>query len=224
MGIIGVVAALTLPTVINRVQEVVLDSQAKKARTMVANGYKLMMARDDIFKVENIQFLQNCNQMSDVRCVANIHKENFSVMSDITNILDAQEMPSEYAIKGKPRPSPFRWISPDVKYMFMTPDGMVFGVIPAEDFKSFDVVVDVNGKNNPNIAARDLRKFRFANEGGQTYDVSNELEQLAGCSLDNPDECTTQEQCNSLPYGQECANGHWDHYWDGNQCQVYCRT
>lgn len=236
LGIIGIVAALTMPTLITTVQDKILESQVKKARNRVANGYKLMMAHDEIFKVQNLPFLAQCNEMNNTECVSKAHKENFQVLNDSASGLSPDTMPDEYSITGKPQPSPFKW--ENVKYMFRTGDGMVFGVVPDENFISFSVIVDVNGKNRPNIAAKDLRKFRFSGEGGQTYDVSEELTFIEECSPSNLSACTTEESCQSLAgyydggfYGAftgmefidgACKAKCYSHWMGGNfYCQDY---
>ena len=201
LGIIGVVAALTMPMLQTKVQELILEAQAKKAKNVVANGYKLMMAHYEIFDVANLPFLTKCDDMSDKECVSREHKDAFSVVNDSTNGLTPDTMPDEYAVVGKEDPSLFKW--DDVPYMFTTGDGMIFGVIPDENYASFDVVVDVNGKNNPNIAVKDLLKFRFQGDGGQLYDVSSELADVTPeCSSENKSACTTSEDCRN-------AGGSW---------------
>lgn len=219
LGIIGVVAAMTLPTLLTNIQEKVLEAQAKKAKSRVANGYKLMMAHYEIFKVENLPFLSSCNSMNDKECVSREHKEAFAVTNDNSGGLTITHLPESYAINGNDRPSPFKW--EDVPYIFTTGDGMMFGVIPADDFTSFDVVVDVNGKNNPNIAKKDLYKYRLAGEGGQLYDVSDELEQVVACTNENPGDCETQQDCEAMCaiYG---ANFTWC-AWNGSSCDAYER-
>ena len=193
LGVIGVVAALTMPMLQTKVQELILEAQAKKAKNIVANGYKLMMAHYEIFNVANLPFLAKCNEMEDKDCVSNEHKEAFNVINDSVNGLQPERLPDSYAVEGKASPSPFNW--DDVLYMFTTGDGMIFGVIPDETFSSFDVVVDVNGKNNPNIATKDLLKFRFAGEGGQLYDISEELADVQECSAETPQFCTNENDC-----------------------------
>ena len=219
LGIIGVVAALTMPMLQTKVQELILEAQAKKAKNVVANGYKLMMAHYEIFDVANLPFLTKCDDMSDKECVSREHKDAFSVVNDSTNGLSPDMMPDEYAVVGKEDPSLFKW--DDVPYMFTTGDGMIFGVIPDENYASFDVVVDVNGKNNPNIAVKDLLKFRFQGDGGQLYDVSSELENVTPeCSRETPNGCLTPEACQGI-------NGWWETIWipgvgeAGGSCYYY---
>ena len=210
LGVIGVVAALTMPMLQTKVQELILEAQAKKAKNIVANGYKLMMAHYEIFNVANLPFLAKCNEMEDKDCVSKEHKDAFNVINDSVNGLQPERMPDSYAVEGKASSSPFNW--DDVLYMFTTGDGMIFGVIPDDTFSSFDVVVDVNGKNNPNIATKDLLKFRFAGEGGQLYDISEELADVQECSAETPQFCTDYESCvNAGGWWVSSGYGAWEY-------------
>ena len=217
LGIIGIIAALTLPTLLGKVQDKILEAQVNKAKSVVVNGYKLMMAHYETFKVENLPFIASCNSMEDVNCVSQKHKEAFQILTDSVDGLSVDVMPDQYGIEGKNLPSPFKWT--DAKYMYRTGDGMVFGVIPNETFTSFDVIVDVNAINNPNMAAKDLRKFRFSGEGGQLYDVSDELLQVTECSFENIAGCTTQEECNSIE-APTTDVGYWHIRWYDNACHA----
>lgn len=220
LGIIGVVAALTIPTLLNNIQDKVLETQVAKAKTVVANGYKLMMARDEIFKIQNLPILSSCNAMNDTACVAAEHKRAFQIFNDSMASLSPDIMPEEYKIEDSDTPSPFKW--EDVKYMYMTGDGMVFGIIPGENLTNFDVVVDVNAKSQPNTAVKDLRKFRFSGNGGQLYDVSEELAQDTQCRFDNLGACTTEEMCYSVEVPElEHSGWYWYTSWDGSTCSAY---
>lgn len=217
LGIIGIIAALTLPTLLNNVQDKILEAQVKKAKSVVVNGYKLMMAHDEIFKVENIPFLTKCNSMDDIECLSKEHKEAFQILTDSADGLSADIMPEQYAISEKNLPSPFKWT--DTKYMYGTDDGMVFGIIPNDTLTGFDVIVDVNAKSNPNTATKDLRKFRFSGDGGQLYDVSEELTKVTECSFENIAGCTTEEECHSIE-APPTDLGHWEISWYDGACHA----
>ena len=104
----------------------------------------------------------------------------------------------------------------------MTGDGFVYGLIPNFAMSSFDLVVDVNGKLNPNIAAKDLRKYRFTGKNIQMYDVSDELTQVEICRLDNPSGCKTEAECYSINACRGC-NGEMKHtVWNGTCIVLPC--
>ena len=53
LGIIGVVAALTIPTLIQKYQKIVLVNQLKKAVSVVENGFRKAMADDGVDNLED---------------------------------------------------------------------------------------------------------------------------------------------------------------------------
>lgn len=132
-------------------------------------------------------------------------------------------MPEKYSITGNEKPSPFDWSK--VNYMYSTPDGMIFGVVPDESLSSFDVYVDVNGNKKPNVAVKDLRKYRFSGTGGNLFDVSSELEKVSECSVDNLSGCDTYEACLSLaPIFNEIYWNFRDISFEGGKCTPTCGT
>ena len=213
LGIIGIVAAMTLPTLLSNVQDKILESESKKAANIVANGYKLMMAHDEIFRISDIPFW-NCNS---IECVSVEHKKVFNISNDNQAVLENLKNVKYY--NSKNQAIPFSWEREPV-YAFITTDGFAYGVLQP-DFdalgyvNTFDIIADVNANNNPNRVAKDLHKYRFSGEGGQLFDVTDELEQVSECSIDNPEGCTTREECFSLPTGVGvCAQ------WKNNKCSI----
>ena len=83
---------------------------------------------------------------------------------------------------------------------------------------TFDIIADVNANNNPNRVAKDLHKYRFSGEGGQLFDVTDELEESTTCSLENPAGCTTREQCYSLGGHVDDDSGCYNYLWEDGTC------
>ncbi len=211
LGIIGIVAAMTLPTVLSNVQNKVLESEAKKAANIVANGYKLMMAHDEIFNIKDMPMWQ----CGDTDCISNAHREVFNIVNDRESVLENLKNVKYY--NSKKQEIPFSW-EREPAYAFITTDGFAYGVLQPDNWNevnSFDIIADVNANNNPNRVAKDLHKYRFSGEGGQLFDVTDELEQLSECSIDNPEGCTTREECFSLPTGVGVCS-----QWKNNKCSI----
>lgn len=193
LGIIGVVAALTLPALIVNIQEKTLESQLAKAKNTIANGYKLMMSKNSVTKTENLPFLANCN--GDIYCIAKEHRASFSIIRDTAAGLTEDGLPPTYAVQGETDVSPFKWS--DVPYIMSTGDGIIYGVIPDEDLKNFSIIVDINGGKKPNTVSKDLYKLRITDDGA-VADLSSELAEVNKCKIDNPSGCTTGEACNNM--------------------------
>ena len=218
LGIIGVVAALTLPTLINKQQEKVLESQYKKSRNIVSNGYRLMLAKNEVFEIKDLPMWDECYRSSssvDYECANKHHKEYFKMVQ--TNTYNATPWSEyEYQITGqekKLRP----W--DDNNFIFSTTDGMIYELLDlAPDYTSFSVIADVNGPKNPNTVKKDLYKFKISNNG-KVSDITDDFEK--DCSVENPAGCTTPEAC----YAADECNGCDDTlikgtYWSGGSCHV----
>ena len=219
LGIIGIVAAMTLPTVLSNVQDKVLESEAKKAANIVANGYKLMMAQDEIFNIKDMPMWQ----CEDSECASKVHREVFNIANDSESVLENLKNIKYY--NSKNQEVPFSW-ERDPYYAFITTDGFAYGVLEPDNWdevNSFDIIADVNANNNPNRVAKDLHKYRFSGEGGQLFDVTDELEEMQECSVSNPDGCKTIQQCESLPRPEEDAGCPCPEYiWYEGKCTLRC--
>lgn len=223
IAIIGVVAAMTIPTLVSNINDRAMETQHKKAKTILANGYKLMMANEGgEFKIANLPFMTDCNKLEDVKCLSDAHKQVFKIAVDSAGGLDVNNLPEEYLITDSEEASPFKWTVP--KYVFITNDGMVYGLLPNDDYTSVDIVTDVNNSKTPNVVKKDLYKFRLQAYGGALLDASDEL--LASvnnnvCSIDNREACT-EDECYALWYS---FFGTWAHGWDihwtkEGKCQI----
>ncbi len=210
---------MTLPTLLSNVQDKILESESKKAANIVANGYKLMMARDEIFRISDIPFW-NCNS---IECVSAEHKKVFNISNDNQAVLENLKNVKYY--NSKNQAVPFSWEREPV-YAFITTDGFAYGVLEPDNWdevNSFDIIADVNANNNPNRVAKDLHKYRFSGEGGQLFDVTDELEEMQECSVSNPDGCKTIQQCESLPRPEEDAGCPCPEYiWYEGKCTLRC--
>lgn len=79
LGIIGVVAAMTLPAIINKMEDKILESQNKKAQTVLANGFRMLMAKEDVSQLSYTTFASCQN---DTECIAKEMKKVFNIIAD----------------------------------------------------------------------------------------------------------------------------------------------
>lgn len=215
LGIIGVVAALTMPSLIANYQEKVLETQYKKAKTIITNGYKLMMTKEETYEVPNLSFMQNDTTLEKV---SKAHRATFNILKDGTYD-DIENLPEMYSIAGEREEAPFNWSQ--VPYLFVTTDGMLYGLEPSYDLSSFYVFADVNGPKNPNMVKKDLYVFRFS-DSGKLSDISELLE--GNCSIENPGGCKTEEACRAI--SSKCPTRRntarmayiWYTYWENGTC------
>lgn len=216
LAIVGIVAAISLPTLFSNITDRRLETQAKKAAAVLVNGYRLMLANQGgSLRIADLPLITNCNNFDDENCVSVEHKTAFKILTDSAGGLDLDTLPENYAITDSDQLSPFKWT--DVKYAFMTGDGAVYGLIANENTSTIDIVVDVNNTSNPNTVQKDLRKFRVSGDSTKVADVSSELAAAdkGECSIENPGGCLTAEECWALnpPQPHEMK-------WDGTSCSV----
>ena len=116
LAIIGIVAALTIPALISRYQDRALETAYQKAKATIANGYKLMMAQEGVFSVNDLSLFNECLDMTSYddskNCVRKSYKNSFRVIEDAfygdQNI--SMNLPDEYSSPETTNKSPFRWL------------------------------------------------------------------------------------------------------------------
>lgn len=158
LGIIGVVVAMTMPTLVNKVGDKVLESENKKAQSILANGIKSLMANEDVTTITNSS-LSSC---STSQCVSDELHKVFKIVGDVP-IDTSDETQGEYKFTNGTFPI---WTDSNMYYSFVTPDGMYFGIKKFEPgASSFTFVADLNGSKNPNTGAKDLCKYTISSTG-----------------------------------------------------------
>ena len=224
LGIIGVVAAMTIPTLISNYQDKVLETRYKKAKNILINGYKLMMAKDQVFDVAQLPFMK---QFDDANAVAAAYKEVFKITADSLGQVDPDKLPKDYKIQDNDDPSPFNWS--EVPYVFHVSDGMLYGVQQSDELKNFYVYADLNGSANPNTVKKDLYKFQVSGNASVS-DVSGQLEEVSSCTWEDPSGCKTQEECkaaaDSAPSPSNTYGGCFGKgiIWSDNRCYINNET
>ena len=219
LGIIGIVAAMTLPTLIAKNQEKVLETQRKKAASVLANGYKMMLAQNEVFKIRELPLYKCAYSTNATGCVEMELKNVFKIVAGgITGSDFDINLPEMYTDTDNTElVSP--WMT-GILYTFITPDGFVYGLdlesLTNLDAETLRVYADVNGAKNPNTAGKDLIGFNIS-ENGSVYEVSTDL----GCNRNNPRGCKTEEGCMSI---NECWSGvggttHCRYEWRNGICR-----
>ena len=188
--VIGIVASLTIPSLMANYKERQFASAKKKAMSTLINGYRKMMAEEGTeFSAMNIF---DCGQ--DFNCYSEIHKKIFQLANEKSKTNDG--LPASYQQASDSEAVSFDWNN--VPYIFTTADGMTNGFVLDEGKSSFSVVVDLNGVMSPNKVSKDLVKFRI-NKGGEITEVTSELDSGgSGCSAENLDKCKTDADIKAL--------------------------
>ena len=213
IGVIGIVAAIAIPSLINHYNDKVLETKYKKAKNIIINGYKLMMAKDQLFDISQLEFMSDFENKA-----AEAHKEVFKILSDTNGGLDAETLPKDYAIENMDIPSEFNW--EDVSYAFQTTDGMLYGIEQGEELNNLYIYADVNGASSPNTVGKDLYKFSISGNG-LLADVSGELKEVEACTYENPGGCKTEAECRDMSDAHNVGvYPCWGHgiIWEDGKC------
>ncbi len=202
LGIIGIVAAMTLPTLMNNVQDKVLESQRQKAASVLANGYKKMLADNEVFSMRETPLYSCFGSSDDLLCVETEHKKIFkTIYSGIEGMTVNLDLPEQY-LDGNGNPLQNNIWNPDL-YVFVTPDGYVYGLdVPTFiNTGSIYVISDVNGIKNPNTVNKDLLVYNISQSGTagditcNIFDCGPTAPPSTTCSFSNPGACTTRDEC-----------------------------
>ncbi len=156
LGIIGVVAAMTIPTLITNYNDRVLETQKTKTKSILANAFKMMMANEGVTDL-SLAPIASCGSDSD--CYAAEFKKVLKVLSDIDSASDDAKI--EYSFSNG---NSEVW-SKDKLYTFVLNDGTVVSLENTDGIANgaLSLVVDLNGFKSPNIGAKDLCKYVVTN-------------------------------------------------------------
>lgn len=199
IAVVGVVASMTMPVLINNINNKTLNTQVDKSKNILTNSIKLMLSKEGSdYTVASLPFMKDCSYLSNLSCLSANWQRALNIISDTSGDLNVNTLPLIYTT-DEGEESPFKWA--DMNYVFVTSDGITYGLIPNDSYTSIDVVVDANNKQKPNVVKKDLHKYRVANYGGNIVDVSDELlPNEKSCDIDNLENCKTQADCEAVDF------------------------
>ena len=175
LGVIGVVAALTIPSLIAKHQKKVYVTQLQKAYNTVTNAFKLMQAEsgsDNLLDSDFITVL-DVESSSNEAEVTRLAKKYFNIAQDVKYISRSSAPEYRYLFYGNGTAT----VQPN-GYLLKTVDGA--DIYFYLSYPSIQVYIDINGANRaPNTVGRDFFYFSF-NDGklSELY--------VYNCSKDNP--------------------------------------
>ena len=188
LGIIGVVAAMTMPSLITKIQNARLESQFKHSYSLLNNALQAMKYEHNIdnlytYYVEPNNHDLNSNTSSfseDFNKVFKNIQKCYSMKSYIAankyckDIIDADEMTSFYLKFDGQDVASFHYNFFDIYY---SPSGAIFFVDAAPSY-SLCIYIDTNGPSLPNRLGYDFFPFHIDENGvlkpgGYMYGESN---------------------------------------------------
>ncbi len=221
IGVIGIVAAIAIPSLINHYNDKVLETRYQRSKNILVNGHKLMMSKEQVFDIKDLSVMK-CGQR-DIDCIINAHKEVFKMMRDSSSPDISEAFASDYTIPGMTEKGDLSSMASQAP-TFQTTDGMsymVMGLNPS--LGAVMLYADLNGKSKPNVIGEDL--FMFGIYGnGIFFDLTDaQFFGKLSCNIFTPGGCTTEGSCQALNNGY---SGKGCFVWDGSRCSFddyYCR-
>ena len=169
LGIIGIVAALTLPSLISNHKKKVYVNQLKKATNTTTNGIKLILADSGVDAISNTPFyslLLNALDNGDLSDLNTMAKRYFNLGQDIAYVPDSSRnyaaiaAPAEHTGSGGNQPQ-------GNCILFSTTDGAELMFTKGLYYDAILLVyVDVNGyKKRPNVIGLDFFALSIKEDG-----------------------------------------------------------
>lgn len=192
LAIIGIVAALTIPTLISNYQKREYVTRLQRGIAILNNGIQLMMADEGVFEPSQLAYYKcygdNGNATINIdgekrECINNYFSKYFKII-DYSNKQNDTDFYPAYneilQINGTTSTSQgaFNIVS---WYGFVTSDGIMF--IP--DSFTTDALIDVNGTKGPNQIGRDIfmldqKNGLYSAHGMDTWDDESETNDYCG--------------------------------------------
>ena len=168
LGIIGVVAALTLPSLIQKYQDQVLENQLKKMYSTLSQGIQKAMADDGVYRFSDTELFQSCiypKTESNV-CIQMV-KKYFNVVSTKTTkreyyegviqvkSMDGREVFSRDKSKRVRSGPPFGGYNDFPIYVLADGSEFKFQSLDYGSGESY-FYIDTNGEKGPNVYGFDV--------------------------------------------------------------------
>lgn len=167
LGIIGVVAALTIPTLISNYQKQVYVTRLQKGISVLNNGVRLMMADEGVDTLDQVAANTDCStdgsdalikmnpSESERACINNYFSKYFKIVN-YNKLADAEEFTQLKATTLHNGNSARIFVSLNFAgaYGFQTQDGMIF--YPWSWGLGGIGIIDVTGTAGPNEFGRDI--------------------------------------------------------------------
>lgn len=170
LGIIGVVAALTLPSLIQKYQDQVLENQLKKTYSTISQGIQKAMADDGVSNFYDTELFQACiypKQKSDA-CIQMV-KKYFNVVAVKTEsreyyigVIQTKDIDGKTVFLGRDKSKRrFGWGwalgRSDYSDRFILSDGseFTFGAVVTQYGNYGRIDIDANGEKGPNTEGFD---------------------------------------------------------------------
>ena len=230
LGIIGVVAALTLPTLIQNYQKRVYINQLKKSYSVLSNGFRLMMAHDGVTELKDTHAFSGmganfCGSRSSTNLNNILTNDCSSIREGLTSVFSGiqfapcDDIETKY-LNGTIIPSTGNGFRKSTHTCIKFPDG---SELLSYEFRKDSTTtngrlyVDINGPKNPNTLGRDIFEFWYFNNGILVPYGSQQVSDVM-MSLSSNAEYYAQQGITSFYWRNSTASKKCDISGQGQMC------
>ena len=165
LAIIGVVAAMTIPTMVANYQKQQYVTQLKKVYTELSQALKQMLVDQGVDKVSATDILTKQDSEDDNTAMQRAGNEFLKKYFKIAKECGLEAQSSCFAPEYSQIADSASSMSINVPYAVITSSGASIVVRPSTEAMAGSFVVDINGPNKPNIQGRDLFLMSFYYDG-----------------------------------------------------------
>jgi len=225
LGIIGVVAALTLPSLIANYKKQTYVTQLKKAYSTWNEGIKLMLATDGVDYINDTEFaktvLDSGQTVFDGNATSSVPAA-VGILRKYIKIINTEDSSTGRTFKNLGNSSTYTTGS-NYEKLYLA-DGAVCYVrisyldrTTNDNFNNGSMFIDINGEKGPNIRGRDVFYFYIDKTGLLIPCNAEQTKELWNYTYwkDNPQLCGTEgsSQIASDVTGEGCAARIMENGW-----------
>ncbi len=205
LTIIGVVAALTIPPIVNNYQKTQYVVGLKKAYTTMSQAFLMMMKDDgvDRFTDTNIYTIGQTDYWLEDGDGNSYVRETLPKYFKIAQFYEFDSVIPQYMTLAS---NESMWPDSMNFYVFSTLDGTLYYLhkCPICFMNGWTIWVDVNGTKVPNTIGRDVFEFFIKREDGRVIPIASQI----GATFDGKYE--ESQYWNGSQKDQICSNSCWD--------------
>jgi Tfp pilus assembly protein PilE len=184
LGIVGVVAAMTIPNLVNKCQKIVWAKQAQKEYAMWIQVFKRILADNNTTSLSETELWSKLSSKESLYSTVYYSKDK-DFLTELSKYVKISSRENDYTFILFNGASFNLWVHNKLRERDCERIKVFGGSMCTE---IADIIIDINGyKSGPNTEGRDIFEFGISDEGilyprgGKDYEIFDEYTDLASC-------------------------------------------